>query len=298
MKKHLIKRLLSKRNNGGFTLVEVIVSCALLSILVLGVMGFVGPVMNMVKINQKNARATMLAETINSYISGCLRNANKVEVFTLSDVGDAMQPEATHLRSKAGGLNNIDAFLLDGTNMTDYELHCLGVTWMAYSTSTGSRYKLVLSNCLVNTKATISTSSGNIYKLGYEGAKPQVEVFDDALYTGLYPIIDISNFSTTKDAEGNYVGANANGLKVETKVYSDDKCYNVLPAERAKSHLAFVGTSFIEFVNMKGTPASNVIPMADDLQDAIDGHTTLTYTVGDHSFYYPSTYIYYLVPKK
>ena len=57
-----ILRLLKRRNNGGFTLIEVIISCALLAILILAVMGMVTPVMSVVMSNEKNANALMIAE--------------------------------------------------------------------------------------------------------------------------------------------------------------------------------------------------------------------------------------------
>lgn len=288
MKKLSFKRLLKKRNNGGFTLLEVIVSCALLSILVLGVMGFVGPVMNMVRLNEKNARATMLAETIDSYITGCLKNAKMAEVFTLTSGEEAYATDSVILKGKPDGLNKIDTFLKTDDNAANYEVRCLGISWLT-DTKTPGKSKLTLTNCPVNFK----TLSGTSYPLNLTG---QTKVFDDTMYNGLYPIVEVTNFSATKDADGNYIGTNTNGFKVETKVYSDQKCYNVLPAERSKSRLAFTGASFIQCVNMNG-PASNVIPMRTDLQAAIDSRNSgRAYTDGDHTFYYPNTYIYYVVP--
>lgn len=306
MKKLSLKRLLKKRNNGGFTLVEVIVSCALLSILVLGVMGFVGPVMNIIRVNEKNARATMLAETINSYINGCLKNAKMVEVFTLSDVGDIITPGVENFRNKTGGLNKIDDFMNIPGNEEKYEIRCLGASWMFGSGTDNDKAKIVLTNCTLNRNKT-TTAKGDVYSLelksmaGSPSTSSQVKVFDDALYDGLFPVINIMNFSATKDADGNYTGDNMNGYKVETEIYSDQKCYNILPAERAKSHLAFTGASYIQCVNMVEAgitkPASDIIPMEADLQHAIDGHGSLSYTSGDQTFYYPNTYIYYVVPK-
>lgn len=301
MKKLSFKRLLKKRNNGGFTLLEVIVSCALLSILVLGVMGFIGPVMSIVRVNEKNARATMLAETINSYINGCLKNAKMVEVFTLSDVGDIIIPGVPSFRAKPDGLNKIDNFMSVAANADKYEIRCLGATWMYGSGSDNDKAKIVLTNCTLN-RGNTTISTGTVQSLELQSSSSQVKVFDDALYEGLYPIVNVTNFSATKDEDGNYTGDNVNGFKVETEVYSDAKCYNILPAERNKSHLAFIGASYIQCVNMvkdngAPEPASNVIPMSDSLQHAIDGHTALAYTSGDQTFFYPNTYIYYVVPK-
>lgn len=308
MKKLSFKRLLKKRNNGGFTLLEVIVSCALLSILVLGVMGFIGPVMSIVRVNEKNARATMLAETINSYINGCLKNAKMVEVFTLSDVGDIIIDGVPSFRAKPEGLNKIDNFMSVAANADKYEIRCLGATWMFGDGTDNDKAKIVLTNCTINNKEKLTTSGGEVYRLelkpmpGSPSTSAQVKVFDDALYEGLYPIVNVTNFSATKDEDGNYTGDNVNGFKVETEVYSDAKCYNILPAERNKSHLAFIGASYIQCVNMvkdngAPEPASNVIPMSDSLQHAIDGHGSLSYTSNGQTFFYPNTYIYYVVPK-
>lgn len=294
MKKLSFKRLLKKRNNGGFTLLEVIVSCALLSILVLGVMGFIGPVMSIVRVNEKNAHATMLAETINSYINGCLKNAVMVQVFTNTKQNVASNPDKTGgLKGKTGndaGLNKINTFLnsedTNGVkNSKKYEVRCIGVCFEPDSTTPG-RKKLVLTTCPVSKAISGSDFDLNIY--------PSTPFFDDVLYNGLYPVVNITNFSATKDADGNYTGDNERGYKVETEVYTDQKCYSTSSVERDKSHLAFTGASYVNCVNMTG-PADNVNTVSE-LQSAIDARGSGDeYTVGDQTFYYPNTYIYYLV---
>lgn len=311
MKKLSLKRLLKKRNNGGFTLLEVIISCALLSILVLGVMGFVGPVMQMVRLNEKNARATMLAETINTYINGCLKNAYAVEVFTYSDKSNVSTPEDVNntLRKEGKGLTNIDAFMKSqGADETNYEIRCLGITWEYDKTAMSGKSKLMLTNCSINT-AKVSSGGGEKYSLelktppfkpGTPQPSPQIRVFDDALYDGLYPVVNVTNYSSEKDEDGNYIKEKqTNGYRVETNVYTDQDCYNILEAERNKSHLGFTGVSYVKCVNMKGA-ASDIYLCETDLQHAIDNNSssTLRYTSGDGTYFYPSTYIYYVVSKK
>ena len=50
-------RLLKKRNKGGFTLVEVVVSVALLAILMGGMMMFIAPIVRNFNDNQKDQSA-------------------------------------------------------------------------------------------------------------------------------------------------------------------------------------------------------------------------------------------------
>ena len=77
-----IRRRLLKRNNAGFTLVDVIVASALLGVLLLGVIGFTQPVLESVREKEQNARAVMLCETIESYIAQSTRYAYFVQTFS------------------------------------------------------------------------------------------------------------------------------------------------------------------------------------------------------------------------
>ena len=279
-----LKRLLKKRNNGGFTLVEVVISCALLGILVVGVVSFATPVLNMVNSNKKTARATLLAETLDSYISGTLKSAKKIEVFT-NTTSDKAKSEGM---AGTTGLQNINDFMQ--SNSDKYEVRCISISWLEDSASAVSgRKKLFLRNCRVD----------NNYSGGYVNTLKvltQTKVFDDTLYNGLYPIISVETFSSQDDS-GSDTGTNASGYKISAKIYSDQTCYNVLsePA-RQKSHLAFEGVTYAQFVNMNA-PASDITEL-NSTQAAIDsGKGSNQFAESGANFYYPETFIYYVVAK-
>lgn len=284
MKKLLnLKRLLKKRNNGGFTLIEVIISCLLLSILVLGVMSFVTPVMNMVSLGKKNARATMLAETIDSYISGSLKNAEHVAVFYNMDM-DMTTSGATALKaatSDTEGLNLFNTFMTTGDNAANYEVRCISISW-GYDSITGHQKLLVYNETVDNNFSLVFPQT--MSTTGFS------KVFNDVMYDGLYPIVSVETFQ-------NEAGVNANGYKISTKVYADDKCYcTVSETERKKSHLAFEGVTFVECLNMV-TPAFEPCQVKS-LQAAMDAKKgSHGYISKGSLYYYPDIYIYYIVHK-
>ncbi len=73
-------RLLKKRNKGGFTLVEVVVSVALLAILMGGMMMFIAPIVRNFNDNQKDQSAQSVSACINDYIVRSIRYATQVAV--------------------------------------------------------------------------------------------------------------------------------------------------------------------------------------------------------------------------
>lgn len=323
MKKLNLARLLKKRNNGGFTLVEVVISCALLGILVVGVFSFATPVMSMVSSGRKNANATMLAETIDSYLAGMLKNAKLVEVFQYTSIERAKDTGTAGLKSAAGadeGLNKIDKFMGEGSNASEYEVRCIAISWTddARAGYEGKRKLMLTNNTVDNTKVV------NNYNLNITNVS---KVFDDVLYDGLYPIIRLENFgpisgtasgsssSSSSSSSGGSGGTWVNGYKILIDIYGDDKCYNVTSDdERLKSKLAFRSTSFVKCLNMtEGATDVIIMPADKKVQSTINGNKDkdfpsgvtgvpagepLKYTVDSNEFYYPDTYIYYVVPVK
>lgn len=288
MKKLLrIKRLLKVRNSSGFTLVEIIISCALLSILILGIMMFVTPVLKMVTSNQKNARATMLSETVDTYISGVLRTAKMVEVF---ENVDCTFPETSSLNLMSnspadGGLHKIVEFMKAGDNALNYEVRALGIVVKdnGLVTSQGIRiYNIpVMNDAHMEAGGTLAARVGE--------ARP---AFHDLMFEGLYPTVKIETFKM-QEASGTEKTSNARGYRISTKVYSDPKCYSQASDEaREKSMMAFEGVTYFEALNLGGE-ASDVIQVKPTIQDAMDAH-------GEEpdNLYYPATIIYYVAPKK
>lgn len=287
-----IKRLLKARNSSGFTLVEVIISCTLLSILVLGIMSFVTPVLKMLSSGQKNARATMLAETLDTYISGVLRTATMVEVFenvdcvyeysTASDINFmAYSPDGE-------GMHKIDEFMRTGENAVNFEVRALGIMTKntGQITSQGIRlYNIPVENNFSEGSVTLNVQMSK--------ARP---AFHDLMFEGLYPIIKLETFKS-QDSSGDEVDANAKGYRISSKIYSDSKCYDPLDTQRDKSLLSFEGVTFFENLNYgtrAGVPteASDIITIAS-VQDSMDEHGSQ-----EGELFYPATIICYVAPRK
>lgn len=283
MKKLLkLKRLLKARNKSGFTLVEVIISCSLLAILVLGIMSFVTPVLKMLSSGQKNARATMLAETLDTYISGVLRTASVVEVFENVPVAASTSGFLSMRAYSAYGLgiDKIDTFMSTDENSLNYEVRALGI--ITKNQGDLNRQGVRVYNMEVDQSA---------YAINMSSASP---AFHDLMFEGLYPTVKIETFLSEEDDVDESAGIpNAKGYKVETLVYTDSKCYNIEEEQRDKSLLVFQGITFFENLNFK-TGASDVISVAATVQDAMDA-----YAEGSSGgLFYPATIIYYVAPKK
>lgn len=286
-----LKRLLKKRNNSGFTLVEVVIASMLLGILVTGVVTFVSPIMNMIRNNQKSAQATMLAETIDTYISGTIRGAHKIGVFTNTTLDEVMTYGVQYGGTQAQGeLLNLTIWLDARESLgEEYEVRCLGINWLDDSTS--DRKKLMVTNCKVD-----NSTQWNLNKLKILDYTP---VFDDALFTGLFPRITLDTFQKQNDA-GMELGTAANGYEIKTEVYLDSDCYHTTNAElRDNSGANFTGVAYVQCANLYGGYADAVAPMRS-VDDAIsqgianDLHESYLGT----NYYYPDTFIYYVVPKK
>lgn len=285
MKKLLnLKRLLGMRKNKGFTLVEVIISSALLGILVVGVVTFMTPVLSMIQSEQKSARAMMLAESIDTYISGSIRSAELVEVFTNVSLEEAQT--VGMMNDSSGAKGNITIFMGAGENASIFEVRCIGVNWLEDSVS--GRKKLMLTNCTVD----------NNFSGGYANQltiKKVDKVFDDSMYNGLHPRITLETFKA-QDASGAETSANARGYMVSSKVYLNPECYNVTSeAIREKTNVAFEGVSYIQCVNLRA-PSSSPIRQMYNTQAAIDSHRgTNQYSDNGNYYYYPDMLIYYVV---
>ena len=77
-----ILRRLKKHNSGGFTLVEVIVSCALLAVLLGGMMLFIYPVIRTFDDTEKVYTADNVANCIDEYITKKIYNARRIAIFS------------------------------------------------------------------------------------------------------------------------------------------------------------------------------------------------------------------------
>lgn len=283
MKKLLnLKRLLKARNCKGFTLVEVILSCALLSILILGIMMFVTPVLKMVTSGQKNARATMLSETADTYIAGVLRTAAVVEVFENVDITSSTNtPVNLKSFSPPGqGINKIEEFMAKDNNSANYEVRSLALVCKDEGDITTQGVRLY------NTTVDPTTLNLNASTINADN-----QALNDLMFEGLYATIKLENFKTQNKDTGDETEDLAKGYKISTVVYNEWKCYDKSQDTRDKSMQAFTGVTFFQNLNLE--TASEIINV-QTLQEAMDTHGA----IAEGKLYYPATIIYYVAPKK
>lgn len=310
-----IKRLLRKRNNGGFTLVEVIVASALLGILVLGVLGFVQPVMRSVREKEKNARAVMLGETVESYIANSTKYAYYVQTFsgvTASDVTAAAGSnppiltkayDGTEYPANAGASLELMLHCLKNVLGTEnYEVRCIGMRWRDDPKSGGK--KLMLTNEIVDQDT-----------LALDPDKTK-DVFETCFYDGLYPVLTFGNYNNqykVLDEGGNVVDRYAedelqlaSGLEINMDIYLDSACYSTNEAVRNSAMVNYVCTTFADYRNISSVNTINpakeykVQPNVEvnTYAEALASSGGLVYNNDEIGpCYYPDTFIYYIARK-
>lgn len=115
-----IKRRLLSKNNGGFTLVEVIVAAALLGVLLVGIMTFMSPVLSSINSEEKNVRAENIATSVEYYLSRSLRNAAYIAIYTGCDFNSHSSTPIDAVVQEM--YNNING-------KTGYNLKCISLRW-------------------------------------------------------------------------------------------------------------------------------------------------------------------------
>lgn len=229
-----LKKLLSKRNNGGFTMVEVIVSAALLGVLLLGMLAFVSPVLNNIHDNEKNARALNVGSCIEHYISRSLRYANYVAIFQNAKYDDTQASGDITSPNIPEKIAAMKAFVTSAENIAVYELKCISLKWTMDEKTQEYKYMLYQEGFRTNT-AEIDPAK----------AKP---VFDGCLYDALYPEVKFTMTTNQGDWEGAPTVDPADikvrpSHKIEVNIYDD-------PGMDFHD-LVFVGTGYTEYLNIK-----------------------------------------------
>ncbi len=316
-----IKRLLRKRNNGGFTLVEVIVASALLGVLMLGVFGFISPVLKSVKAKEQNARAVMLAETVESYIASSTKYAYYVATFSgvtqtdvtssdpaaLADIAKAKYSGTEEpFKSTAGTLEGMKD-RMQKLNKENYEIRCIGMRWL--TDQKAGEKKLMLTNEVVN--------QDNL-SLDLTKSKP---VFETCFYEGLYPVLRFGNYSnqyqvlkdgSTTEVVDRYEADKvtiAPGLEITMDIYLDPTCYSSSETARNNVGMTFTGTTYADYniiknIHLNNSGENKLLPNAElhSYNDALSAAKAADPTAAyDHpevgETYYPDTFIYFLARK-
>ncbi len=185
-----LRRLFNKRNNGGFTLAEVIISTALLGILVIGMLLFMTPVFSMAETSEEAVKADRAVSTMEVYLSKSLRNAIFVKVFTDTNISAAAHnSSAMFVDSDYAQMRQ---FVADNPN---YQLNCISIRYIVDSnprnqSNSENPYKYMLHNETITAQYTL------------DGSKSEL-IFDQGFYEDLYPKFTISHLSVDFDASGN-----------------------------------------------------------------------------------------------
>lgn len=309
MMKKRIKRLLRLRNSSGFTLVEVIVACALLGILILGIMGFVTPILSSVREKEKNARALMLSEVLNTYIFSELQYAYYVATITGAATQEttivAGNPPAVYPLTYSGsefpkakdknlGLSTLhERFKKLGSD--DYEIRCIGIRWLGEAVTHEKK--------LMVTHEKVKWDENKIWL----DTSKQKLLFEDCFYDGLYPIVRFENYSNQYhlDADKRDDTENiASGLGLFVDVYTKPDCYNTKAEVREKALLTWSGESYIGFTNIKNTlddktQSNEIVPniQVNTYAAALGKDSSAAYTSDGEKYYYPESFIFYIAYK-
>lgn len=238
-----ILKLLKKRNSGGFTLVEVIVSTALIAILLAGIMLFISPIIQTFNDTSKSFTAENTATCVDEYITKNIRNASQIAIFANTNETDLQSTYGSQIATMNSYCSKINGSA-SAENKT-YLLKCLSLKF----DSTDNRYYLY--------EEEVDMNAGGALKSG-----KSTEIYSKALYNGLYLTMDFSiPDDQTKDESGAVSGAKRkDALQTVIRAY-DDETY---------SDLVFQGTGITELRQIKvmlangGTEANYYIKLFPD----------------------------------
>lgn len=213
-----IKRRLFSRKNGGFTLVEVIVSSALLGILLVGIVAFITPAFKLMKTEETNAQASTIATAMENYITRSLRSTPYVKIFTNATLSDFA---ATSANMSSGDMKELLDWAAAAENAEIYEIRCIGIRKATDPRSNETKYMLYQS----------------YVKDGQLTSTYEYPVFEGCFYNGLYPTLSIkqaTNQYRDLDDDGNPVFpknedgtmqtlTNRPALELELNIYDDSQ---------------------------------------------------------------------------
>lgn len=276
-------------------MVEVIVSIALLGILVLGVLGFMAPVLASVSEKQKNARATMLAEAIDSFIASNVQNAKYVKIISHVPPDSSFSTIST---------DSVYQDMMGGFDSSKDTFQCIAFQWAP--TGVYDEYKLVMRyNPNVVSSDQASFQNGFVDVFGdsiYDGINmiPQIEPIDNQ-----YQEPDPSDPSIMVDKVPNDEVHNI-GLRVSTKVYTNRDCYRTNEIVAKSATLAFSGESFNRCTPI-ASPLTNpktpsgytykIYPNTDLPYDYSPTSSLVQTEEDGNNYYYPETYIFFITRK-
>lgn len=180
-----IIRLFRKRRPSGFTLVEMVVSVALLAILLGGMMLFVSPIVRSFNDTKTDLVAENVSVCLQEYITKKVRMANQVAIFSNTNSSELATKDEYKTRIETLNKN------CGTSGVKNFTLQCIS---FKYNKDDGHYYLYEES----------LNESGNIIGTGKK-------VFSDSLYSKVYPTIEFK-----LPLNGDY------GTKPEASMYRDD----------------------------------------------------------------------------
>lgn len=262
-----LKRLLHRRlKNSGFTLVEMIVSCGLLGILVLGVTAFIGPVLRTVGENEENVRAKLLTQTIDDFVTRSTRDSYYIAIFTNKDRADAYDGGTV---AEDENLKKMKAFV--DKNNDVYEFKCMSYTWAEDPQSNEYKYMLMTEKF-----KSASTAIEN---------KP-VPVFEYCFYDGLFPQITIEPVMVNKLTSDSSEESAESGEE-KTKVAAAIKSTYTVYTDQKMAVPDFIGIGYTEFCAVR----------VDSDENKTSNYKFYPINEIDSGAEHPTTFIYYVVRK-
>ncbi|MGN0670798.1 MAG: type II secretion system protein [Oscillospiraceae bacterium] len=263
-----LKRLLRrKRKNSGFTLVEMVVSCGLLGILIVGVTAFIGPVLRSAAENEKNVRATLLAQTIDEFVSRSTRDSYYVAVFT-----DAKRSDAYDGGDIAQNENILAMKDFVDKNKEIYELKCFSYSWAEDTQSHEYKYMLMTEK--------FKTASAAL-------ENNPAPVFEYCFYDGLFPQITVEPIMVKKGSADSSDEGSDSGSGSSNEVAAAIKTTYTIYTKQEMKNEEFIGVGYTEFCNVR--------------VDSDDNKTMKFKFYGvepmDSGEEHPTTFIYYVARK-
>lgn len=260
--KSLLRR---RRKNSGFTLVELVVSCGLLGILVVGVTAFIAPVLKTAGDSEKDVRATLLAQTMDEYVNRSIRDSYYVAIFTNAD-RTMVTDNAVITKNE-----NIKAMkdYVDKNNEI-YELKCFSYSWAEDVQSNEYKYMLMSEK----------------FKVGSTALEGSIPVFENCFYDGLFPEIEIEQLkgkNLSGDISDSSESIAESGSEGEVPISAVKTTFNIYTVAEMKTP-SFIGYGFTEFINVRAASDENktqkfMFYPIEDMASTAEHPTTFIYYV-------------------
>ena len=249
-----IRRCLACRNKGGFTLSEVIISCALLGILMLGIVMFISPILETVSTTNASTRASNAAESIEYYISRSIRTVAYIGVFTDTGFSDVQSKASTVIAD------------LNTKTDSNYNLKCISIRYAMDEKS--QTYKYFICNETVESSGALKSNS-----------TPSVDsmVFDPCYFDGIYPKVTLSR---VKQEQPDGSTKDMPSVKIDVEVYDDSQMGNM--------DLIFSGTGYTILRNIEISQQDKSLKQPFKVMDPLPN----SLNPGDDTM--KETYIYYV----